>query len=84
MTLSRPQLHALRQVRSRRLFAADVNRGNARRTYATLFKLGLIDWDPICRDVRLTASGEQTLNTFNKKQRDAKVPPILRAQKGTS
>ena len=85
VTLSRPQLNALRQVRSRLLYAADVNRGNVCRTYASLFKLGLIDWDPIYRGhVQLTKVGEQALDTANQKERDAKIPSILRAQKGTS
>ena len=62
MTLSRPQIRALRQTRARPLFAPDINRGNQRRTYASLFKLGLIDWDPIYRGrVVLTATGVQKL-----------------------
>ena len=68
MTLSVPQLRALKQVRSRRLFTADINSGNERRTYASLFKLGLIDWDPIWQSVVLTATGKETLQSADKKR----------------
>lgn len=62
MTLSRPQLYRLRCVKRRQLFAADINRGNERRTYASLFKLGLIDWDPLHTGrLKLTALGENVL-----------------------
>lgn len=62
MTLSRPQLYRLRYARQRQLFAADINRGNERRTYATLFKLGLLGWDPIRHGcVVLTDLGKQKL-----------------------
>ena len=47
--LSGPQLNRLRYAHNRQLFTADMNRGDARRTYATLFKLGTLDWDPLLR-----------------------------------
>ena len=51
MTLSRPQIGALRYVNARQLFAADVNAGdgNRRRTILWLIDRDLLGWDPIYR-----------------------------------
>ena len=64
MTLSRPQLDALRYVKGWMLFAEDINEGNGnmRRTILSLFKLGMLGWDPIYRGrTVLTELGEQKL-----------------------
>lgn len=64
MTLSRPQISALRYVRGRRLFATDVNEGNGNRKRSILWLLdrGMLDWDPICNGhIVLTAAGIQAL-----------------------
>jgi hypothetical protein len=62
VTLSRPQLDRLRSAAAHPIFTVDINRGNERRTYASLFKLGLLDWDPILQGrVKVTALGEQKL-----------------------
>jgi hypothetical protein len=72
MRLSGPQLNRLRYARKRQLFTADINRGNERRTYAALFKLGMLDWDPLLRgQVVLTAAGEQQLQELQ----EARRPP---------
>jgi hypothetical protein len=60
--LSRPQLNRLHYAKSHQLFTADINGGNERRTYASLFKLGLLDWDPVLKGrVMLTELGKQKL-----------------------
>ncbi len=64
MTLSRPQINALRYARGRQLYAADINEGNGnmRRTLLSLLKLGMLAWDPICTGrVVVTAAGEREL-----------------------
>jgi hypothetical protein len=70
VTLSRPQRNRLRYARNRQLFTADINRGNEQRTYASLFKLGLLGWDPILKGrVVLTALGEEQLKEARDQER---------------
>ena len=62
--LSRPQVDALRCVRARQLSAADVDGGdgNLRRTFQSLFKLGLLGWHAVYQGrVVLTEAGQQAL-----------------------
>jgi hypothetical protein len=64
MKLSRPQVAALRYVRGRMLFASDVDAGNGnmRRSIMTLFKLGMLAWDPIYTTrIVLTKTGKEAL-----------------------
>ena len=64
MTLSRPQLKALRYVKGRMLYAESINNGdgNLRRSIMALFKNGLVDWDPIYTGrAVLTEAGESAL-----------------------
>ena len=66
MKLSRAQLDALRYAKGRLLYAADINggNGNRRRTLLSLFKIGMLAWDPspiYHGRVVLTAAGEQQL-----------------------
>ena len=71
MTLSLPQIDALRYASKRQLYAADVNGGdgNRRRTFRSLFKLGMIDWDPICHGrVVVTAVGKSQLRRAYEKK----------------
>jgi hypothetical protein len=73
--LSRPQLDAIRYAKGRQLFAADVNEGNGntRRTLLSLFKLGMLSWDPLLRGrVVVTAAGLEQLA----KDRWKKLPDI--------
>jgi hypothetical protein len=82
--LSGPQLNRLRYAHNRQLFTSDMNRGNERRTYATLFKLGMLDWDPLFKGrVVVTALGTQRLkesrelagrNPSPARQRKARTP----------
>jgi hypothetical protein len=68
--LSGPQLNRLRYARKRQLFTPDINRGNERRTYATLFKLGMLDWDPLFHGrVVVTALGERQLKESQELER---------------
>lgn len=78
MTLSLPQIEALRYASRRHLFAADVNGGdgNRRRTFRSLFKLKMIDWDPACHGrVILTTAGRSQLRRAHEK----KITSELRA-----
>lgn len=71
MTLSLPQIEALRYASRRQLFAADVDGGdgNRRRTFRSLFRLGMIDWDPICHGrVVLTTAGRSHLRRAHEKK----------------
>lgn len=64
MTLSRPQIDALRYVNGRQLYAETINEGdgNMRRSILSLFKLGLLGWDPIYLGrAMLTPAGGQAI-----------------------
>jgi hypothetical protein len=64
VTLSRPQVNALRYVKGRQLYASDINEGNGnlRRTILWLLDRGLLGWDPIYQGrVVLTETGVQAL-----------------------
>lgn len=75
MTLSRPQIDALRYAKGRQLFAKDINEGNGnmRRTLLSLLKLGMLGWDPIYNGrVVVTAAGIEQIA----KDRWKKLPDI--------
>ena len=63
MTLSRQQINALRYASGRSLYAKDINEGdgNLRRTLLSLFKIGLLDWDPLYGRAVLTPIGKDAL-----------------------
>ena len=64
MTLSPQQVKALRYASSRQLFADAINEGdgNLRRSLLSLFKLGLLAWDPIYQGrAAVTPAGTQAL-----------------------
>ena len=74
--LSRPQIDALRYAKGRMIYAADINggNGNRRRTLLSLFKIGMLAWDPIYHArVVLTAAGEQQLQQARLLARVAKA-----------
>ncbi|MCJ7437635.1 MAG: hypothetical protein MUP97_07745 [Acidimicrobiia bacterium] len=76
MTLSRPQLDALRYAKGHMIFAADINGGdgNRRRTLLSLLKIGMLDWDPICHGrLVLTAAGEEQLTKDRDRKHDARA-----------
>ena len=76
MKLSRAQLDALRYAKGRVLYAADINdgNGNRRRTLLSLFKIGMLAWDPIYHArVVLTTAGEQQLQHASEQVRAAKA-----------
>lgn len=80
MTLSQPQIDALRYVNGRQLYADDINNGNGnmRRTLLSLLKIGMLDWDPIYRGrVVLTDAGKQKLTDWREKQK----PHALRGRR---
>jgi hypothetical protein len=78
VTLSRQQFDALRYVSGRRLYAKDINEGNGnrRRSLLALFKIGLLDWDPIYGSVVLTPVGKEALKTAQEIQRANKIGVI--------
>ena len=83
--LSGPQLNRLRYAHNRQLFTADMNRGNERRTYATLFKLGMLDWDPLFKGrVVVTALGTQRLKESRELELAAGRPSPARQRKATT
>lgn len=75
MTLSDPQLKALRYVAGRQLYAESINEGdgNLRRSILSLFKIGLLAWDPIYNGrATVTAAGQRALEVARDIERLAK------------
>lgn len=76
MTLSRQQLKALRYAAGRHLDAKSINEGdgNLRRSILSLFKIGLVAWDPIYNGrARVTEAGERALAIARDIERLAKA-----------
>jgi hypothetical protein len=76
VTLSRPQINALRYVRGRALYATDVNEGdgNVKRSILWLLDHGLLGWDPIYHGrVVLTEAGTQALAAVREIERVEKA-----------
>lgn len=77
--LSRPQIDALRYAKRRQLYADDLNNGNGnmRRTFMSLLKLKMLDWDPLYHGrVVVTAAGLEQIA----KDRWNKLPDMKKAQ----
>jgi hypothetical protein len=76
VTLSRPQLDALRYANGRQLYAATINNGNGnmRRTLLSLLKIGMLAWDPIYHGrVVVTVAGTQQLQMARDRKLDART-----------
>ncbi|HSX22443.1 MAG TPA: hypothetical protein VLE97_06660 [Gaiellaceae bacterium] len=76
MTLSKQQIDALRYASDRHLYAEAINEGNGnkRRSLLSLFKLGLLAWDPIYQGrAVLTPAGKQALDAAREIQLAAKA-----------
>lgn len=76
MTLSRPQIDALRYARGRHLYASDINEGNGntKRSLMWLLDHGLLGWDPLYQGrVVLTPAGDQALATVREIERAEKA-----------
>lgn len=79
MKLSRSQIDALRYAKGRQLYADAINggNGNLRRTIQSLFKIGMLGWDPIYHGrAVLTAAGEEQIA----KDRWNKRPDVVKAR----
>lgn len=76
MTLSLQQLKALRYTAGRHVYAESINEGdgNLRRSILSLFKIGLLRWDPIYSGrATVTEAGQRVLIVAKDIERAAKA-----------